>query len=179
MGTVKVNLDVGAFSKGDTDPDLVIEDGVLKVEAISVGLSGNLTKDDVMLIYTNDGVDCADQNWTLGIAPLEGGNVTDITLPDGFNETMIPSGDNVTIQIADSPADETPIILNGSYGQLDVSAGVVQLDGTVQTVWVHNFWLSPYRAHPQIDITINGSVSDLSFDGINKGTNVKREYHHQ
>ena len=173
VGTVKVNLDVGAFSKGDTDPDLVIEDGVLKVEATSVGLSGALSKDDVMLIYKNDGVDCADQNWTLGIAPLEGGNVTDITLPDGFNETMIPSGDNVSVHISDSPQDGTAIVLSGDYSCVDVSAGVVQLDGTVQTVWVSNFWLSPYRAHPQIDITINGSVSDLSFDGINKGTNVE------
>ena len=167
IGTISVNLQVSAFAKTADDEELVIEDGVLKLETNA--LPGELTSADVSLRYqAEDGGEA----WTLFVGLLDGGDMSSVSLPSDFDSSRIISGENVDVIIFDSPADGTPIVLAGSYRFVDIYGGAVQLTGSMPDVYVCNFWLDQYAVHPRIHLTIDGYVEYLSLDGVNWGTDV-------
>ena len=169
IGIVTVNLTVSSFSKTEEDASLVIEDGELKlVPEYTIG--NQLTGANVSLLYQ---AEYGGTEWTLFIGALSGGEMGSVYLGDEFDASMIMPGENVSVVIWDSPADGTPIRLTGPFNTVDIYAGRVILEESVDSLNISNFWLDQHAVHPVIDVTIDGQVDFLSLEGVNKGTAVK------
>ena len=169
IGIVTVNLTVSSFSKTEEDASLVIENGELKIAAEHT-MGEQLTGTEVSLLYQAEYGGTA---WTLFIGALSGGEMGSVYLGDEFDASRIMPGENVSVVIWDSPADGTPIRLTGPFNTVDIYAGRVILEESVDSLNISNFWLDQHAVHPVIDVTIDGQVEFLSLQGVNKGTAVK------